>query len=375
MITAEENAALDLAAAVKHDLVEFGLSDKLARHLRKCLRSVAGQYTSPDQLGVAAMEQLLFEYEFDDGTTVIDRFLQESSLNDSKREMIQGFAAGVDSIYEVLPDRSQSPRDFTVRCCVSDLEHRVAPTLEDAMQNLAPGTFLVGRLNPVAGTDLWTPSGDTALLPASARPEMAEAALQLAVEQPWKTYRNPERYRKALEHTEQLHQRFIDLHASDMVSTTGQELAELYAEASVIDGIADEDALAAARDMSRRTITESHLVDEPQVTLVSHPIAGFGFYVRLDDVNRALHDGNAATTSDLDILTEYLQDPDIPQWLLHRLIIENLPTSQEALQRVLGKPNFSWERDGESWLASCPGDPEPGCNHSIAPSIYVESIS
>ncbi|HJF14187.1 MAG TPA: hypothetical protein K8V32_05190 [Enteractinococcus helveticum] len=48
------------------------------------------------------------------------------------------------------------------------------------------------------------------------------------------------------------------------MSTTSQELAELYAEASVIDGIADDATIAATQDMSRLTITASHLVDEPR---------------------------------------------------------------------------------------------------------------
>lgn len=91
------------------------------------------------------------------------------------------------------------------------------------------------------------------------------------------------------------------------MSTTSQELAELYAEASVIDGIADDAIITGAQHMSRRTITEPHLVDEPQVTLISHPIAGIGFYVSLDDVNRSLQDGNTATTHDLGILAEYLR--------------------------------------------------------------------
>lgn len=348
MMTPEEDTALALATAVKQELVEFSLSEKLARHLRKCLRSLDGKFATAERAGVAAIEKLLFEYEFDDGTTVIDRFVRQSSLNDRERKMAQGFGRGVDSIYEVLSERAQNSPEFTVRCCVSDLEHRVAPTLENSMQEFTPGTFLAGRLNPVAGTDLWTPSGDSALLPAAARPQLAEAAFELALEQPWRTYRNPDRHRKALEHTERLHQRFIDLYGSDMVSTTGQNLADLYAETSVIDGVADDETLAAARDLSRRTVTESHLVDEPQVTLLSHPVARFGFYVRLDDMERALQDGSSATTHDLDILTGYLQDPEIPQWLLRRLMTKNLPTSQEALQLVLGRPNFSRERDGES---------------------------
>lgn len=367
----EQHIAVELAGDVKHKLVEFALSAPLARHLRKCLRELEADYTSAQDAGEAAVEKLLFEYQFDDGTTVIDRFVRKVHLSEPEHEMALGFGNGVDSFFEALTDIPEPATDFKVRCCISELEHTVAPTMAGGMPHFPPGTFMVGRLNPVAGTELWTPSGSMEMHPQSTRNTIVEAVRGLVVQQPWRTHRNPEKYRKAIDKSQALHQAFLERHCSDMVSTDGKGLADIYGDALVSEARSPEVA-ASGRIMARESIEESDLADAVQVTVHSHPIGGFGFHRDFIAVERALRDGEKASSEDLDIVRAYLEDPATPQWFLQQIIVEHLPTSEKAVAQAIGRASFNWDRDGDQLLSSYPGDPEPVLTIGIMPSWIKE---
>lgn len=130
---------------------------------------------------VAVVEKLLFDFRYDDGTTVVDRFVRRSGLSEAERAMASGFLDGVGSFFEVLADAPAGAIVIKVRCCLSDLEHVVAPTEPAGVPTLPRGSFLAGRMNPVAGTDLWTPSGALEVLPASSRVAVADAVMEMAL--------------------------------------------------------------------------------------------------------------------------------------------------------------------------------------------------
>lgn len=365
----EQRAAVSLAGSVKASLVEFATSPPFERHLRRLAREVQANHPDSADLDVAVVEKLLFEFRYDDGTAVVDRFVRRSGLSEAERVMARGFLDGVESFFEVLTDTPAGATVIKVRCCLSDLEHVVVPTEPAGVPALPRGSFLAGRMNPVAGTELWTPSGALEVLPASGREAVAEVAMEMALRAPWLTHRNPENLRKATEQVTAMHERFVARHASDLVLVEGRELAELYAEAITPTGDRDPEVVASSRAMARRTIEESELAEADHVLVHSHPVAGFGFYRDFVGVARALESGADPDPDDLDLLRGYLDDPGVPSWLLRRIVADRLPASEMALADALAKPNFSWNRDGERLLAATPGDHEPIVTLAIVPSL------
>ncbi|MGL5866204.1 MAG: hypothetical protein ACRCYX_10100 [Dermatophilaceae bacterium] len=362
-------AAVELAGSVKARLVEFATSPPFERYLRQFARELAEDHPDSASRGVAAIEKLLFDFRYDDGTTVVHRFVRRSDLSEAEREMARRFVDGVEGFFEVLVEAPAGAEVISIRCCVSDLEHLLAPTEPAGMPTLPPGSFLAGRLNPVAGTELWTPSGTLNVVPASNRKAVADAVMQLALHAPWLTHRNPEKLHQAAEHSGATHERFVARHGSDLALVAGPELAEVYADAIVPTDGRDATAVAAARVIARRTIEDSELADADHVLVNCHPVAGFGFYQNFVGVARALESGPHADPDDVDLLRDYLDDPGVPSWVLRRVVASRLPAAEVALAGALGRPHFSWERDGEHLLASLPGDSEPTLTLAMVPSM------
>jgi len=88
---------------------------------------------------VAIVERLLFGFRYDDGTTVVDRFVQRSGHSEAAREMARGFLDGVESFFEVLAAAPARPEAIEVCCCLSDLVHVVAPTEPERLLDSTPG--------------------------------------------------------------------------------------------------------------------------------------------------------------------------------------------------------------------------------------------
>jgi hypothetical protein len=368
----DQRSAIALASEVKRQLVDFALTPPFERHLRRLARELAAQRPDVPDLGTAAVEHLLFEFRYDDGSTVVDRFVARSGVTETEEAMARGFLDGYEGFFELLTDVRPGTESFTVRCCLSDLEYLVVPTMREGVRDLSAGAFLVGRLIPVGGTELWTLSGVHELLPASARETVAAAAGELALQAPWLTHRNPEYQTKALAQVAATHDRFLARHGSDLVLVEASALAAAYAEVIVGDDI-DAEAAESSRAMARRTVDESELSHGGPVLVHSHPVAGLGFYQSYPAVARALAAGAAAEPSDLSVVSAYLEDPDIPAWTLRRIVAEHLPAAEAALATATRWPDFIWVRDGEQLLASAPGDQEPMPTLAILPSICTES--
>jgi hypothetical protein len=148
-----------LAAEVKAKLVQFATSPPFQKHLRRVARELAEEAPSIADPGVEVVERLLFSFTYADGSTVVDRFLRRPGLSEAGQAMAGGFLDGVHGFFEVMAGTAAGAEVFEVRCCLSDLQHMVAPTLSAGMPELPRGSFLAGRLNPVAGTGLWTRAG------------------------------------------------------------------------------------------------------------------------------------------------------------------------------------------------------------------------
>lgn len=103
---------------------------------------VVGDYSDSSDPDVAVVEKLLFEFRYDDGTTVVDRIVRPSGLSEAEREMTRGFIDGVGSFFEVLDDTPAGAMAISHGCCPSDLEHVVVPTEPAGVPTLSRGSLL-----------------------------------------------------------------------------------------------------------------------------------------------------------------------------------------------------------------------------------------
>ncbi len=353
--------------------MDFARTPPFERHLRRIRREVTQRADDYTDVDVVAVEHLLFVFRFDDGSTVVDRFVSRPDVTEVEAAVATGFLDGVDSFFEVATDAEAAAPLLLVRCCLSELEHRVAPTLPAGMPALPAGTFLVGRLNPIAGTDLWTTSGVQRVYPASDRGAIAEAVSGLALRSPWLTHRNPEKLTLATERVAAIHAGFVARNGTDLLLVPGRELAEVYADMLAGPAGLDEVSAAANREKARAGIEGTPLADADQVLVHSHPVAGPGFYLDYPAVARALSAGTDADPGDLDLLRGYLDDPAVPAWLMRRVVEEHLPTADAALARATGRTGFSWERDGDQLLLDSEGDQVPRVPMAILPAMCVPS--
>jgi len=113
-----QRAAVELAGSVKSSLVEFATSPHFERHLRRLARELLENHPDSQDADVVVVEKLLFDFRYDDGTTVVDRFVRRSGLSEAEREMARGFVEGVESFFEVLGDTPAGAMVIKVRCCL-----------------------------------------------------------------------------------------------------------------------------------------------------------------------------------------------------------------------------------------------------------------
>ncbi|MFT3872406.1 MAG: hypothetical protein QM714_07115 [Nocardioides sp.] len=154
----KQRDAVRLAGVVKETMVDFATSPPFERHLRRLLRESVDRDPHLPDPDVRAVERLLFEFRYDDDSTVIDRFVRLPALTPAERDMATGFAQGVEGFFEVVAETPSGASAFEVRCCLSDLEHVVAPTEPAGVPALSPGAFLAGRLNRSPGPTCGRPA-------------------------------------------------------------------------------------------------------------------------------------------------------------------------------------------------------------------------
>lgn len=352
---------LDQIGDFKGRIVDYALSDDVARHLRSYFadfqaRSEGG---TPDPMSV--VDNFIFEYEFSNGLTLLDRFLSRNRLDEAEQYLMSGMRQNVSSTFEALDDPQDLPdglmyETVRFRCCYSDLEYQIVPTIPGGLRALTKGMFATGRIYPIAGTDFWTTSGTTHILPASAKPQLSDLVSQSIMANPQLSYRNPEYLRRAEEVTSEAHDRFVTTHRGNVIFGTGAEIARAYADA--VAGLGDPTQNAQLRENTRTQMFDdllnSNFGNETDVALFSHRTAGLNFCVSGGAFAAALESGANAGPEAVELIVDYLEDESLPRPFIEQLIEERLPASEKALALATDNPAFSWDADGPQFLSGLP---------------------
>lgn len=348
-LTPDQRRLVDRAGDLKQRLVDFATSPPLERQLRAITREVtaaAPDDRDPFTLGVQAVERLLFEFAYDDGSTVLERFAARHSLDPEDRALVERFADGVYGLFEVVEPGTETIR---VRSSFDDLEYDVTATLPGVLETIDAGSFVRGRILPVA--DVWILSGTHEILPPSSRPDVADVVMNTLLTHPHLTHGNPELKEAAVRQTEEQHERFVGLYGDEVVvRASADEVGEAYAR--MLERPDHEpEVRARQRRMALDMIADAPFDADRTVALFSHPAAGVSFCVGYGEVAAALVDSRLAEDPDrVQLVGDYLDDESIPPWVIERLVRDAGPAADHALQVVLGRPDFTWAAHGAALL-------------------------
>jgi hypothetical protein len=222
------------------------------------------------------------------------------------------------------------------------------------------GTFLIAQLVPIG--EEWLLSGASTVLPAASRDEAYRAAAELATEHPALVFRNPERLEPGRQRQREERRHFIAFFGSDLVVLSGEELAArmgAYWHFRMHE-VRDAEGRSAADTFRERYGPAAQLpeADLPAdlneadtVGVVYDEVEGNYFWADFGLLQETFADrGLAASRRHRETVLGYLESPTISPLALRRLAEPDPERASGVFRRVLKRPGFSWERDGEALL-------------------------
>ena len=244
---------------------------------------------------------------------------------------------------------------------VDELTYRVrsnrGPT---ALASMRRGMFVIARLVPIGQE--WLLSGASTIWPAANRGEAYRLAAELAARHPELVFRNPERLAQGRERQREERRHFIAFFGSDLVVLSGDELAgrmEAYWRFRMYE-VRDAQGRSAADRIRERygaaaQVPEvglpADLSEADTVGVVYDEVEGNYFWANFGLLQETFADpALAARRRHREAVLGYLEEPSISPLALRRLAEPDPERASQVFRRVLKRPGFSWERDGEALL-------------------------
>jgi hypothetical protein len=356
---------------LKGELLAFVYTDpQLTKMLTARLESAAQQHGELDETQtVLITDYFALQEPLPDGNTVVEQFVAQHQppLPDDEREMLLGWRDVVEGCFEI--DRFEHG-GVLLHNLVDDLVYQVFSNLgRKTFADLRKGMFVLGRIVPVhPDTDAWLVSGHLSTFRKSAAPEIAQTALDILGSNPELLHRNPELLRRAWALQAEDRADFVELFGTDLVALPPQEaqqkLREHYrhrvSKAAAASGIEYDEASA-----DELVTLPEELMGAESVALVYDEVEGLNYFRDFDRLDALFADPSlAAQDAYLARLRGYLNDGAISPLAIRRLAQRHPDGADQVFQTLLGKPDFSWPRDGEALLrrhksAYLDGEPAP----------------
>ncbi|WP_199506509.1 hypothetical protein [Geodermatophilus sp. TF02-6] len=368
------------AADLKGELVAFAQRPRFARRLNTLLIDAADRHGYLDEgTAVSTIDHFALQHRLSDGRTVVERFVAERRppLADDEREMVLGWRDVVEGCFEVDGLDGEAMRLHNL---LDDVVYRVYSNMgRRAFAGLRKGMFVIGRIVPVhPATDAWLVSGHFGAFPKSARREIAQIAADEIAGHPELLRRNPALLRQAWELQSEHRADFIAQVGADLVVLPPHEAQETLREhfrCLQQKATADLEGRAARRPAASGPPPEEmgrlpdELLDADSVALIYDDVEGLNFYRDFGRLDALFADPtpvrDRATLAQLD---EYLRDESVSPLAIRRLVQRHPDGVDAVFRALLGKPGFSWSRDGEKLLHR---HKKPFFDREPAPGISV----
>jgi len=344
----------------KGELVEFARERRFDRAFRQAFERRFGEAPEVDEEQfINFLDFFVLQHRLPDGRTVVEHFVAEHpQLPEEERAMLLGWREVVEGIFRV--QRRDGDALVAVNL-VDELTYRVrsnrGPT---ALASMRRGMFVIARLVPIGQE--WLLSGASTIWPAANRGEAYRLAAELAARHPELVFRNPERLAQGRERQREERRHFIAFFGSDLVVLSGDELAgrmEAYWRFRMYE-VRDAEGRSAADRLRERygaaaQVPEvglpADLSEADTVGVVYDEVEGNYFWANFGLLQETFADSAlAARRRHREAVLGYLEEPSISPLALRRLAEPDPERASQVFRRVLKRPGFSWERDGEALL-------------------------
>ncbi len=342
---------LERAGELKRELVAFARGPQFSRAFRKAVTGRFGRVVVADEDElIDFMDWFVLQHRLQDGRAVVDHFaVARTGLPDAERRMLLAWRDVVEGVFEI------GRRDgAALLACnlVDELTYRIHSNMGPSIfQSMRKDDVMIARLVPIG--DEWMFSGAQHLYARSARRAMLQMAAELSLKRPALVFRNPEKLARGWELQRSDREWFMDWFGADLVVLDGREFAERYNaywEWRVRQTAKGELPEGSRPDAPRFDLPQ-RLLEAESVGLIYDEVEGLTFLAGFRRVEEAFEDPRLLADRDhRRAVVGYLNDDTVSPLPFRRLAQRDQAKASEVFRRLLKKPGFSWERDGEALL-------------------------
>lgn len=341
---------------LKAELLSYAQTKRFDRYreaeLRKAAEMRGGEPPEPgSDRWITAMDDFIMTFRFPDGTGVIDRYLaaRGKNLRKSDRELLRGWLDPVDGIFE-LKSRDESDDSLTLHNLIDELDYRAYASLSVSLVPASDGDFVLARLAPVR-EGAWSVSGTLTPFPREHAKVVAQLALEWLTTRPKLAFRNPEKRERGWELMRQDRDKFAEFFGSDQVVLPPREALDRLND--YYRARADETERGLKRDdepFFRLSEDELKLLDT--IGVIYDETDGMSLLPDFGTLEELFADPSLAVPGGkhAEALVSYLNSDSIYPGPLRRLAAAHPGTVDEVYRKILKKPSFTWEKQGEQLL-------------------------
>jgi Domain of unknown function (DUF6398) len=347
---------LEHCSDLKRQLVEFARSPRFSRQFDQALRAGSrGKAVDESEL-INIIDHFILQRPLSGGRTLVEAFVSaHPELAEADRQMLLGWRDVVEGVFEI---RERDGEALLTVNLIDELAYRVYSNAGlVALTQMKPGCFMIARIVPVGIG--WMLSGTQQMFGASQRAGVLQVAAELAARYPRLVFRNPAKVTQGWELARKQRAMFIEFFGSDLIVVPGPEVASrmngfftwhtqrVLEEAGPAASSVDAGVAAGPPAFS----VPGDLASAPTVALAYDETEGLTFLGNFALVREAFEDpGLAADTEHRQAVLGYLKDDSISALPFRRLAGADTGRASQLFQRLLKRPGFSWERDGEALL-------------------------
>src|SRR5680860_1008377 len=320
-LTDDQRRRLERAAELKADLVEFALTPPFQRPLREHTRRCVHPELDAESQAIESVESLLFEHRYDDGSTVLDRFIARNrKLAEPDIELLGSWNDSVHGVFEVLEKQADQ---LLLNNLFDEMPYTVYSSAgAEAVEDVEPGSFLITRVLPIDA--MWMLSGTQALFPVEHRAAMAQVVAQRSLEHPELVLRNPCKRRAALDAARSMHESFLECFGTDLLLVGGAQVSATYQQFVAFHTsrvTPEEDSATIAGQVVDSAEYDAMFGSVNSVAVSHHPESGIWFFADYDLVSDAFANPDLVRRQQKhrDAVRGYLRDESIPPWVFDTL--------------------------------------------------------
>ena len=337
------------AGDLKGELVAFSQQRRYDRAASSFLAEFGdGLEDADEQRWMLLWDCFVLEHRLADGRTVLEQFVDaRPDLPEAEREMLLRWGDVVQGPFEV--QRKDGPA-LVVEGLVDDLTYRVRSNMGPAVFRQMPRrSFIIARLVPVG--DEWMLSGPVQVLRARERDVAYQLALDMSLRTPEAVFRNPDKVALAWEHQRADRARFVEFFGTDLLVMPGEQVQKRVDDYYTFcrDAILGRQPADVPPAVSMSLSPD--LTDAETVALIYDETDGLGFYAEFGLVEEAFANPDLLRRRRWRELTlSYIEDDSVEPMVLRRLAERDPDRASVVFRRLLKRPRFDWDRDGEELL-------------------------